>query len=141
MRMSSVDIIWRLGVFHVLQEVLFKSRKTTKSLKFSPFLGRARDNEKEKEQQQQRQRRHSNSYDESELVKRIENDFDTAQSEYAQQHKSLYSRLAANAYKYQYLHKVCFFLLSCFKCYQMSILMSGNIYFETFLTVEWKIRV
>lgn len=59
--------------------------------------GRIRDNN------QEHQRR--NSYDESELVKRIENDLDATQNEYNQK-KSLYSRLAANAYKYQYLHRV-----------------------------------
>jgi hypothetical protein len=66
------------------------------------LAGRAR----QPEADAQRQRRHSNSFDETELLKRVEHDSDTAQNEYAQHHKSLYSRLAANAYKYQYLHKV-----------------------------------
>ncbi|KAI6233491.1 hypothetical protein M3Y99_00906100 [Aphelenchoides fujianensis] len=72
---------------------------TTRSFS-RPARGRARSTDKA-----DRGRRHSNSYDESELMKRIENESESAQSEYQQQHKSLYSRLAANAYKYQYLHK------------------------------------
>ncbi|KAI6243143.1 hypothetical protein M3Y99_00137700 [Aphelenchoides fujianensis] len=73
---------------------------TTRSFS-RPARGRARSTDKA-----DRGRRHSNSYDESELMKRIENESESAQSEYQQQHKSLYSRLAANAYKYQYLHKL-----------------------------------
>ncbi|CAD5228480.1 unnamed protein product [Bursaphelenchus okinawaensis] len=54
-----------------------------------------------------RQRRHSGSFDDSDLLKRIENNYEEAQKEYEHDSgKGLYGRLAANAYKYQYLHKL-----------------------------------
>uniref|UniRef100_A0A1I7RKG3 Serine-rich adhesin for platelets n=1 Tax=Bursaphelenchus xylophilus TaxID=6326 RepID=A0A1I7RKG3_BURXY len=55
----------------------------------------------------ERQRRHSGSFDDSDLLKRIENDYEEAQKVYEHDSgKGLYGRLAANAYKYQYLHKL-----------------------------------
>ncbi|KAI6181765.1 hypothetical protein M3Y98_00864300 [Aphelenchoides besseyi] len=97
---EKVEIYRRIRQGITNPEEFRRQHITTRSFS-RPARGRQRSSDKS-----DRQRRHSNSYDESELMKRIESENESAQHEYAQQHKSLYSRLAANAYKYQYLHKL-----------------------------------
>ncbi|KAI6223529.1 hypothetical protein M3Y95_00899600 [Aphelenchoides besseyi] len=97
---EKVEIYRRIRQGITNPEEFRRQHITTRSFS-RPARGRQRSSDKS-----DRQRRHSNSYDESELMKRIESENESAQNEYAQQHKSLYSRLAANAYKYQYLHKL-----------------------------------
>ncbi|KAI6190732.1 hypothetical protein M3Y97_00150400 [Aphelenchoides bicaudatus] len=95
---EKVEIYRRIRSGLTNAEEFRRHHLTTRSFS-RPARGRARDNADQKHQRR-------NSYDESELVKRVESDIDAAQNEYAQQHKSLYSRLAANAYKFAYLHKL-----------------------------------
>ncbi|KAI1730990.1 hypothetical protein Ddc_03713 [Ditylenchus destructor] len=50
------------------------------------------------------QRRYSNSFEDGEMIKRIESGSRTEND--AQQSRNIYNRLAASVYKYQYLHKL-----------------------------------
>lgn len=52
-----------------------------------------------------RRRRYSGSYDDSEVIKRVEQDFRPYEPPPAGS-KKIFDRLAANVYKYQHLHKV-----------------------------------
>lgn len=59
--------------------------------------------------QSERVRRHSNSYDDSELISRVETDYTSDHyAEALKNPRNIYNRLAASVYKYQYLHKVNF---------------------------------
>jgi len=53
-----------------------------------------------------RRRRHSGNFDASEMMKRIEESYQSDNGQFKDDPHSIYSRLAANVYKYQYLHKV-----------------------------------
>lgn len=55
---------------------------------------------------ERRQRRHSNSFDDTEVIKRVEDDY-KSDTEIIKNPSNIYNRLAASVYKYQYLHKVC----------------------------------